>query len=142
MSRNLRTRGGFAEANHWRAKSAHSATCRTSSVAEPPAPRPGVSTHSPTPRQDSAAHQTESALCPASLPSLSGSTLFSLGSMTTHVHRRRPPANAPAESSPGAACTVIDSIVTTAPRSECHQHPHFAREKTEVPELLSGKAET
>ena len=47
---------GFTEVNHWRAKRAHSATCTTSAVAEPPPPRPGVSAHSLAPPEDSAAH--------------------------------------------------------------------------------------
>lgn len=127
MSRNLRTRGGFAEANHWVSQSAHSATCRTSSVAEPPAPRPGVSTHSPAPRQDSRHHQARSALCPAKpslslrqhplLPQLHDNTRAQGGD-----RQQTPPQRARQE-----LHAQWPRAVTTAPRSECHQHPHFAR---------------
>lgn len=88
--------------------------------------------------------RTECALCPSSLPSLGHHPLLARlhDNTRTRVSATGGDAvNAHRQGSLGTACTVMDSSVTTALRSEHQQHPRFACEKTEVPEPLSGKAE-
>lgn len=78
----------------------------------------------PAPPEDSAAHPDW--VCPLPLkPSLSRASPPSRSSLWQHVHQGLPPeeetpVNAHRQSSLGTACTVIDSTVTTALRSEYH----------------------